>query len=65
VDEGLLPDRFPESGAPLSGAAYTTADATWRYVSAIDAVDRRLRGSVVAVLLPCLDRAADRALSKL
>ena len=59
VDKGMLPNRFPDSGAPLTEADYNTADATLWYFRAIDAVDQRLRGGLVEELLPVLQEIVD------
>jgi glycogen debranching enzyme len=40
VDRGMLPNRFPDTGAPLGDGDYNTVDATLWYFHAIDAVDR-------------------------
>ncbi|HEV7127227.1 MAG TPA: amylo-alpha-1,6-glucosidase [Ktedonobacterales bacterium] len=48
LDRGMLPNRFPDSGAPLSDADYNTADATlWLFV----ALDRYLTATGDAALL--------------
>jgi glycogen debranching enzyme len=54
VDQGMLPNRFPDSGAPLSESDYNTADATLWYVRAVDAVDRELGGTLAGALFPTL-----------
>lgn len=41
VDRGMLPNRFPESGVPLSEGDYNTVDATLWYFHAIDFLDRQ------------------------
>ena len=54
VDKGMLPNRFPDSGAPLAEADYNTADATLWYVRAVAAADRALGGTLVEALFPVL-----------
>ena len=59
VDQGMLPNRFPDSGAPLSEADYNTADATLWYVRAVDVVDRALGGTLIEALLPVLQEIVE------
>ena len=37
IDRGMLPNRFPDDGAPLTDCDYNTADATLWYVEAVRA----------------------------
>ena len=37
IDQGMLPNRFPDDGAPLTNADYNTVDATLWYFEAIRA----------------------------
>ena len=59
VDQGMLPNRFPDSGAPLSEADYNTADATLWYVRAVDVIDRALGGTLIEALLPVLQEIVE------
>ena len=59
VDQGMLPNRFPDSGAPLTEADYNTADATLWYVRAVDVVDRALGGTLIEALLPVLQEIVE------
>ncbi len=56
VDRGMLPNRFPDSGAPLGEGDYNTLDATLWYFHAIDAIAQATGDSaLVADLYPVLD----------
>ena len=59
VNQGMLPNRFPDSGAPLSEADYNTADATLWYVRAVDVIDRALGGTLIEALLPVLQEIVE------
>ena len=48
VDRGMLPNRFPDSGAPLNEGDYNTLDASLWYFHAVDALDRLTGGGLVA-----------------
>ncbi|HEX2035450.1 MAG TPA: amylo-alpha-1,6-glucosidase [Chloroflexota bacterium] len=54
VGRGMLPNVFPESGAPLGEGHYNTVDATLWYFHAIDVVDRLAGGGLVEALFPVL-----------
>ena len=59
VERGLLPNRFPDSGAPLTADDYNTIDATLWYFRAVDVIDRRLGGGLAESLLPVLAEILD------
>ena len=59
VERGMLPNRFPDSGAPLTADDYNTIDATLWYFRAVDAIDRRLGGGLAESLLPVLAEILD------
>jgi predicted glycogen debranching enzyme len=54
VDKGMLPNRFPDTGAPLGEGDYNTVDATLWYFHAVDFLDREAGGGLVAELFPVL-----------
>lgn len=59
-DRGMLPNRFPDSGAPLTDADYNTADATLWYFEAIRAYhaatgDDDLLGELFPLLAEIVD----------
>jgi glycogen debranching enzyme len=55
VDRGMLPNRFPDTGAPLNDGDYNTVDATLWYFHAVDAIDRATGGGLVETLFPVLE----------
>ncbi|MGH2367094.1 MAG: amylo-alpha-1,6-glucosidase, partial [Chloroflexota bacterium] len=59
VDKGMLPNRFPDSGAPLGDGDYNTVDATLWYFHAVDYVDRHIGGDLVERLFPVLAEIVD------
>jgi predicted glycogen debranching enzyme len=59
VDRGMLPNRFPDSGAPLNDGDYNTIDASLWYVHAVDALDRLTGGGLVAEVYPVLAEIVD------
>ncbi|HEU5317302.1 MAG TPA: amylo-alpha-1,6-glucosidase [Chloroflexota bacterium] len=59
VDRGMLPNRFPDSGAPLDDGDYNTIDASLWYVHAVDALDRLTGGGLVAEVYPVLSEIVD------
>ncbi|HEV2126650.1 MAG TPA: glycogen debranching enzyme N-terminal domain-containing protein, partial [Chloroflexota bacterium] len=59
VDKGMLPNRFPETGAPLNDGDYNTVDATLWYIHAVDVLDRATGGGLVAELFPVLAEIVD------
>jgi predicted glycogen debranching enzyme len=59
VDKGMLPNRFPDSGAPLTEADYNTVDASLWYFWTIDRIDQRLGGGLAEALLPVLAEILD------
>jgi predicted glycogen debranching enzyme len=54
VDKGMLPNRFPDSGAPLNDGDYNTLDASLWYFHAVDALDRLTGGGLIAEVFPTL-----------
>ncbi|HET7770364.1 MAG TPA: glycogen debranching enzyme N-terminal domain-containing protein, partial [Chloroflexota bacterium] len=48
VDKGMLPNRFPDSGAPLNDGDYNTVDASLWFFHAVDALDRLTGGGLIA-----------------
>jgi predicted glycogen debranching enzyme len=54
VDRGMLPNRFPDTGAPLGDGDYNTVDATLWYFHAVDVVNRATGGGLVTRLYPML-----------
>jgi glycogen debranching enzyme len=60
VDKGMLPNRFPDSGAPLSDGDYNTVDAALWFFRAVDVLDRHVgrpgesAATLVADLYPVL-----------
>ncbi|MGI8424172.1 MAG: amylo-alpha-1,6-glucosidase, partial [Chloroflexota bacterium] len=59
VNQGMLPNRFPDSGAPLNDGDYNTLDASLWYVHAVDALDRLTGGGLVAEVFPTLVEIVD------
>ena len=59
VDKGMLPDRLPSPGAPLTEADYSTVDATLWFFRAVAAIDARLGGGLADSLLPVLSEILD------
>ena len=59
VDHGMLPNRFPDSGAPLNDGDYNTLDASLWYFHAVDALDRLMGGGLVAEVFPTLVEIVD------
>jgi len=47
VDQGMLPNRFPDTGAPLSNGDFNTVDATLWYIHAVAQLDRLTGGGLV------------------
>jgi glycogen debranching enzyme len=47
VSGGMLPNRFPDTGAPLNDGDYNTVDATLWYFHAIHVLDRLSGGGLV------------------
>ena len=59
VDQGMLPNRFPDSGAPLNDGDYNTLDASLWYFHAVDALDRLTGGGLIAEVFPTLVEIVD------
>ncbi len=60
VDRGMLPNRFPDQGSPLTEADYNTVDATLWYVEAVRQYfimtqDRELLDQLFPVLVEIMD----------
>ena len=59
-DRGMLPNRFPDSGAPLTDADYNTVDATLWYFEAIRAYHAATGDDdLLAELFPLLSEIVD------
>ena len=54
VNRGMLPNRFPDSGAQLGEGDYNTVDATLWFIHAIDRIDTMAGGALVDSLWPVL-----------
>ncbi|HET7770465.1 MAG TPA: amylo-alpha-1,6-glucosidase, partial [Chloroflexota bacterium] len=58
-DKGMLPNRFPDSGAPLNDGDYNTLDASLWFFHAVDALDRLTGGGLIAEVFPVLAEIVD------
>jgi glycogen debranching enzyme len=59
VDRGMLPNRFPDSGAPLNDGDYNTIDAPMWFFHAVHALDRLTGGGLVAQVYDTLASIVD------
>ena len=54
VSRGMLPNRFPDSGAQLGEGDYNTVDATLWFIHAVDRIDTMAGGALIGPLWPVL-----------
>jgi len=59
VDRGMLPNRFPDTGAPLGDGDYNTVDATLWYIHAVAQLDRLTGGGLVQEVYATLAEIID------
>ena len=59
VNRGMLPNRFPDSGAQLGEGDYNTVDATLWFIHAIGRIDTMADGALIGPLWPVLTEIID------
>ncbi len=59
VNQGMLPNRFPDTGAPLGTGDYNTVDASLWFVHAVDKLDRLSGGGLVPEMYGTLAQIVD------
>ncbi len=59
VNRGMLPNRFPDSGARLGEGDYNTVDATLWFIHAVDRIDTMSGGALIGPLWPVLTEIID------
>ena len=59
VNRGMLPNRFPDSGAQLGEGDYNTVDATLWFIHAIDRIEKMSGGALTGPLWPVLTDIID------